>query len=74
MILQRFLDEPGHLEVRARFCRMLPIAIGAFDLEEVHIFDRLGVAQDVVLATSDVTAKEISKPTATFTDIQHDLR
>jgi len=38
--------------------RVLATTVGAFDLQVIHIFDRLRVAKDVVLTPSDVAAEE----------------
>ena len=49
---------------------MYPIAISRFDLEVIDILNALRVAQDVVLATPDISAKEITKFSACFAHIQ----
>src|SRR5262245_25576785 len=53
---------------------MVAPAICRFDLQIVNVLDRLGVAQDVIVATPNVAAEEVAEFARTFANIQDDLR
>ena len=49
-------------------------AVGALHLEVIHVFHRLRVAQDVVVAAPDVPAKEIPILAPVLTNVEYHLR
>src|SRR5262245_19416255 len=52
---------------------MFASAVSALDLQVIDIIHRLRIAQNVVMAASDITAEKVAKFAFTFSDIQHDL-
>src|SRR5206468_7830483 len=72
-LVQRVAHEPGHFVVGVLSGRMLPVPIGAFDLEAVHILDRLRVAQNVVVASADVAAEKKAACAARFMNVEDHL-
>ena len=66
--------QPADLGVGVGLGRMLARAIGALDLQVIHVLHRLRVAQDVVVAAPDVAAEEIAELAPVLADVQHHLR
>src|SRR2546429_6386660 len=53
---------------------MFAIAVGAFDLEAIHIFHRRRVAQDVVVAAPEVAAEKATVVALRLAHVEDDLR
>ena len=72
--LEGFAHHLAHLGVGVGFWRMLARAVGALDLQVIHVLHRLRVAQDVVVAPPDVAAEEVAELAPVLADIQNHLR
>ncbi len=53
--------QPADFLVGVGLGRVLAPAVGALDLQVIHVLDRLRVAQDVVAAAPDVAAEEVAE-------------
>src|SRR2546425_7305495 len=71
--VNRITHEPADFLFSAVFRGMFTVAVGAFDLEVVHVLNRLRVAQDVVLATADVAAEKKPVFAAGLANVEDDL-
>jgi hypothetical protein len=60
--------------VASGFGECIARAVGAFDLEEIHVFDRLRIAQDVVIAAANVAAEKIAEFFPVLADVENNLR
>ena len=49
-------------------------AVGAFDLQEIDVFDGLRIAQDIIVAAADIAAENVPEFFTVLADIEDDLR
>ncbi len=67
-------DEAANGLVRVGAHSVFASAVGAFNLQIIHVFGRLRVAEDFVAAPAHVTAEQVAEFPIAFADVQHDLR
>src|SRR6266513_817425 len=53
---------------------MFPVAVGAFNLEVINLFDRFGVAENVVGAAPDVAAEQKAVQATGVANVEDNLR
>jgi len=73
-LVERVAHEPADGRVRVGSDGVFASAIGGFNLEIVHVFDRHRVAQDFIAASAHVAAEEPAEFSAFFLKIQNHLR
>ena len=71
--LQSLAHELAHLSIGVGPGRMLPRSVSAFHLQIIHICDRLGIAQNIIISSSNITAEKVTVLPPIFRNIQHDL-
>src|SRR5579859_6624170 len=54
--------------------RVLAVAVGAFNLQVIDLLYWLGVAQNVVPTTANVTTEQVTELAPVFPDIEYHLR
>ena len=73
LLLDGVFDEFQDFVIAARFGHVTAIAVGAFDLEEVHVFHRFGITQDIVIPSANIAGEEVAELLAVLTDIKDHL-
>src|SRR2546429_1276170 len=53
---------------------MFPVAVGALDLQVVHVLNALRIAQDVVVAAANVAAEQKAVRATGVANVEDDLR
>lgn len=72
-LFQRLLKQASCFRFCVRLECMESASVGAFDLEKIDILDGLGVAQDIIVATSDISTEQEAEGTVVFRYIEDDL-
>ena len=72
--LEGLEHELADLGIGVGFGGMFARAVSALDLEIIHVFHGLRVAQNVVVAATDVAAEQVPEPAPVLADVQHHLR
>ena len=72
--LESFKDDPGHRHLGIRADGVFAPAVRGFDLEIIHILNRLRVVQDFIAAPAHIAAEEVAELPAAFVHIQDHLR
>ena len=72
--VQRLAHQLADLGIGACLRRVHARAVGALDLQVIHVLHRLRVAQNVVVAAADVAAEQIAKLAPVLANVEHHLR
>jgi len=73
-LFQRFGDEAANGFVGVGAHGVFASAVGGFDLQIIHVFGRLRVAENFVVAAAHVAAEQVPEFPAAFTHVQDHLR
>ena len=74
VLFQGFQHQPANGFVGVRADGMFAPAVGGFDLQIIHVFHRLRVAENFVVAAAHVAAEQITEFPPAFPHVQHHLR
>src|SRR5687767_8379444 len=72
--LDGFENESADLRPGIDSLAMVPSAIGAFHLKDIHVLHGLRITQNIIIAAAYVPAKKIANLPASFANIEHHLR
>lgn len=71
--LERLGNQAAEVASGVNRVMMLSIAVSAFDLEEIDVFDGHGIPENILVRAANITAEEVAKFAAFFLDIEDHL-